>query len=153
MFLKLSRRSLIKLGALGAGSLAAPAVLRKAWAQEPFTVRVPGGYGDAWDEAFFKPFAKATGISAQGVVSKDFPFNEFKLSVETGSYRWSMAAGITKELYFQLRDASLLDPIDLGSPDIAVRPQETVMPEWLPYGLFCFTLVYRTTTYPNGLNS
>jgi putative spermidine/putrescine transport system substrate-binding protein len=99
-----SRRTFLKAGALAAAStLAAPAFLRKAWAQEPFTVRVPGGYGDIWDIAFFKPFEAATGIKATGVVSKDFPFNEFKISVETGAYRWSMAAGVTKELYFRLR--------------------------------------------------
>lgn len=150
---ELSRRTLLKVGGLGAGTLMAPNILRRAWAQESFTVRVPGGYGDAWNAAFFKPFAEATGISATGVVSKDFPFNEFKLSVETGAYRWSMAAGITKELYFQLKDADLMDPIDLDTPDIAVRPEGAVMPEWLPYGLFCFTMVYRTTSYPGGLTS
>jgi putative spermidine/putrescine transport system substrate-binding protein len=114
---------------------------------------VPGGYGDVWDTAFFKPFAEATGITAIGVVSKDFPYNEFKISVETGSYRWSMAAGVTKELYFRLKSADLMEPIDVNSPDISVRPAENVTPEWLPYGLYCFTMAYRTETYPNGLSS
>jgi putative spermidine/putrescine transport system substrate-binding protein len=150
---ELSRRALLKVGGLGAATLMAPSVLRRTWAQEPFTVRVPGGYGDAWDAAFFKPFAEATGITGTAVVSKDFPFNEFKLSVETGAYRWSMAAGITKELYFRLRDADLMDPIDLDTPDITVRTEGTVMPEWLPYGLFCFTMVYRTASYSGELNS
>jgi putative spermidine/putrescine transport system substrate-binding protein len=149
-----SRRTFLKVGALAAAStLAAPAFLRKAWAQEPFTVRVPGGYGDIWDIAFFKPFEAATGIKATGVVSKDFPFNEFKISVETGAYRWSMAAGVTKELYFRLRDADLMDPIDVNSPDIAARPAENVMPDWLPYGLYCFTMAYRETSFPQGLDS
>jgi len=150
---ELSRRALLKVGGLGAATLMAPSVLRRTWAQEPFTVRVPGGYGDAWDAAFFKPFAEATGITGTAVDSKDFPFNEFKLSVETGAYRWSMAAGITKELYFRLRDADLMDPIDLDTPDITVRTEGTVMPEWLPYGLFCFTMVYRTASYSGELNS
>ncbi|MER2537520.1 MAG: extracellular solute-binding protein [Rhizobiaceae bacterium] len=153
MPLETSRRTILKIGALGAGSLAAPAFLRKAWAQGAFTVRVPGGYGDIWDTAFFKPFETATGIKATGVVSKDFPFNEFKISVETGAYRWSMAAGITKELYFRLKDADLMDPIDVNAPDIAARPAENVLPEWLPYGLYCFTMAYRAPTFPKGLNS
>lgn len=148
-----SRRSLLKVGVLGGGALMAPNILRRVWAQEPFTIRVPGGYGSAWDTAFFKPFTDATGISVTGVVSKDFPFNEFKLSVETGAYRWSMAAGITKELYFQLKDADLLDLIDPKSSDIAVRSEGTVMPEWLPYGIFCFVIAYRKASFPNGLNS
>lgn len=63
-----------------------------------------------------------------------------------------MAAGITKELYF----------IEGRGPDESDRPRHTryhradegtVMPEWLPYGLFCFTMVYRTASYSGELNS
>jgi putative spermidine/putrescine transport system substrate-binding protein len=46
-----------------------------------------------------------------------------------------------------------MDPIDLDTPDITVRTEGTVMPEWLPYGLFCFTMVYRTASYSGELNS
>lgn len=153
MPIRTSRRQLLKLGALATGSLATPVFLRRAWAQEPFTVRVPGGYGDIWDVAFFKPFEAATGIKATGVISKDFPFNEFKISVETGAYRWSMAGGITKDLYFRLKDASLIDRIDVSAPSIADRPAESVHEEWLPYALFCFAIAYRDTSYPQGLSS
>lgn len=148
-----SRRTFLRSSAAAAGILCAPNVLRRAYAQEPFTVRVPGGYGDNWDRIFFTPFAEATGIHATSVVSQDHPFNEMKLSVETGAYRWSMAGGITKDLYFRLNDIDLLETIDTDSPAIQVREASTYSDKWLPYATYAYTLVYRTEQFENPLTS
>jgi len=149
----ISRRTLLKASASVGGVLAAPSLLRRAWAAEPFTVRVPGGYGNIWNKAFFEPFKKDTGIQAVAVVSKDFPYNEFKISVETGAYRWSMAAGITKELYYRLNDGGYLEPIDTNTPEITSRGEGNYTSNWLPYGLYCLALAYRPESFPNGIKT
>ncbi|MFB9949231.1 extracellular solute-binding protein [Rhizobium puerariae] len=148
-----TRRQLMKAGALGTGLLAAPAFLKKAWAQQPLVVRIPGGYGDVWDVHYFQPFTKATGIPVTGTFSTDIPYSEFKISVETGSYRYDAAAAITKELITRLKSDNLVDKLDLDSPDISARPAASYNENWLTHSLYCFAMVYRTTTFPQGVSS
>ena len=148
-----TRRQVLKVGALGMGALAAPGVLRKAWAEDPIVIRIPGGYGTIWETEFFTPFTKETGIAVTPTFSTDVPYSEFKISVETGAYRYDGAAAITAELITRLTAENLVDTLDLNSPNITARPEGSYNEHWLPHSLYAFALVYRTGTYPDGLTS
>jgi putative spermidine/putrescine transport system substrate-binding protein len=67
--LRTTRRSFVRgASAAAAGTLAAPAVLRKAWAADPLKVSAYGGYfEDALNQNVYPEFTKATGIPIQTV--------------------------------------------------------------------------------------
>ena len=64
-----SRRTFLKGASAGAaGALAAPAVLRRAWAAEPLKVSAYGGYfEDSLVEYVYPGFTEATGIAVESV--------------------------------------------------------------------------------------
>ncbi|MHB1216929.1 MAG: hypothetical protein ACYC1L_01870 [Alphaproteobacteria bacterium] len=82
------RRVLTAMGA-GAAALAFPTVLtpRKTRAAQRIVIRDPGGpFAKAFEDAFYKPFTKETGIEAVGVAGQHEPTALIKAMVETKAY-------------------------------------------------------------------
>jgi len=126
MTLKLitTRRNVLKGTAAAGGVLAAPAVLRRAWAADPIKVSSYGGYfEDMLNEYAYPEFTKATGIEVE-TVSQPGGFEWFvnlKASVDAGT----PAVDVTMGGYgSMLRAPEVLIPIDTAKvPNLENVPE------------------------------
>src|SRR4051812_17931319 len=88
----ISRRRLIKMSAASTALVGiAPAIIaREAQAQEKvvYVNTWGGGFTEAEDHAFYKPFTAATGIQVKPVTPVSFA--KLKAQVQTGQYDWDI---------------------------------------------------------------
>jgi putative spermidine/putrescine transport system substrate-binding protein len=143
------RRDALRLIAAGAGALAAPFVVRSAEAQgRRIVVRDSGGpFTQGFAEAFYRPFAKATGIEVVGVTSNAEPTSEIRSMVETKTYTWDLA-GIGLAAIALLVEGGYIERHGLDD-DSAVKQ---IPPEYrTPYGVgsdvYSTVLAYRTDKF------
>jgi putative spermidine/putrescine transport system substrate-binding protein len=106
-----SRRSFVKAAGVlsGAALLGAPAIVRAQ--QRKLTTRDPGGpFSDAFAQAFYEPFKKATGVTVVGQPSESEPSGMVKAMVESKNYRWDMAH-LSNSTHLSLVKLGYLEPV------------------------------------------
>jgi putative spermidine/putrescine transport system substrate-binding protein len=149
-----SRRA--ALGRMGAAAVAVgfPMVLtpRKARAAIKLTVRDPGGpYTKAMGEAFYKPFNEAMKgeIVATGVIGQHEPTAMVKSMVDSKTYTWDIAGGLSIAAATLLTDSGYLEKLELDAdPDVQEIPKHFRTPHLLGFEVFTCVLAYRTDVYP-----
>ncbi|MBN34232.1 MAG: ABC transporter substrate-binding protein [Rhodospirillaceae bacterium] len=155
-----SRRSVLKGTAAATGMLAAPAVLRRAWADDPIKVSSYGGYfEDMLAEYAYPEFTKATGIEVE-TVSQPGGFEWFvqlKSSVAAGSPAVDVTMGGFGSM---LRAPELLIPIDetkvpniVNVPDYLIQRTGDGTPRNCPVLAWYATMVTNTEVFPEGVSS
>jgi putative spermidine/putrescine transport system substrate-binding protein len=124
----LSRRTLLRTATAGAAiTLAAPYIIRDAEAQgKRIVIRDPGGpFTPAFAEAFYQPFKKETGVEVVGVVSAAEPTAEIKSMVETKSYTWNIAGGMSQSAIQLLAEAGYIEKHELDKDSaVSAIPME-----------------------------
>jgi putative spermidine/putrescine transport system substrate-binding protein len=145
------RRDVLKGAGVGAAALTFPAVMapRKTRAAEKLVVRDPGGpFEKAFQEAFYKPFTKETGIEIVGVTGQHEPVALIKGMVETKAYQWdcTILGYSTQET---LRTQNFLEELKLDNdPTVAEIPKEFRTPTMVGSDVYSTVLAYRTDFYP-----
>jgi putative spermidine/putrescine transport system substrate-binding protein len=151
--LTVSRRRVLKGASAGAAVMAFPTVLlpRKARAAVRITTRDPGGpYGDAFGNAYYKPFNEMMKgeIEVVGVAGKHEPTAQVKSMVDTGSYTWDMGH-LSISAHNLLVDAGYLVKLELDdNPDVQEIPAHFRTPYMMGIDVFATILAYRTDVYP-----
>ena len=144
------RRVLTSLGA-GVAALAFPTILtpRKTRAAQRIVIRDPGGpFTKAFDDAFYKPFTKETGIEAVGVPGQAEPTAQIKAMVETKSYTWDMA-DITPAATNLLVAGGYLEKLEMDKePEVQEIPAQYKSPYMIGAEVYATVLAYRTDVYP-----
>lgn len=146
------RRDVLKGVGVGAAALTFPTVLtpRKTRAAERLVVRDPGGpFEKAFQEAFYKPFTKETGVEIVGVAGQHEPVAIVKGMVETKNYQWdaTILGYSTQEV---LRTQGFLEELKLdGDPAVAEIPKEFKTPTLVGSDVYATILAYRTDYYPS----
>ena len=139
-----TRRRVLGVGAV---ALAAPFVLRSAEAAgKRIVVRDPGGpFTLGFGEAYYKPFQAATGIEVVGVASAAEPTAEIKSMVETKSYTWNIAGGISVAALNTLVAGNYVEKHELDG-DAAVKeiPAEFRTPYGIGSDVYATAIGYRT---------
>lgn len=149
-----SRRKVLKGMAVGATAVAFPLVLtpRKARAAIKLTMRDPGGpYEKAMGEAFYKPFNEMMKgeVVVTGVIGKHEPTSMIKTMVDTKTYTWDMAGGLSKSAHDLLVKGSFLEKLEIeDSPHVQEIPDHFRTPYILGNEVFTTILAYRTDVYP-----
>lgn len=142
--LTIGRRQFLKLtGAAAAGSLAAPFVSTRGFAQERRVVFCSwgGAYQKALREAIFNPFEKATGIKVTDTTAPIVA--QIKSQVDSGNVEWDVIEGGSR-WYPVLVKMGLVEPLDpskLGVKDIV--PSAALSHGMAPTLVSC-TLGYNT---------
>jgi putative spermidine/putrescine transport system substrate-binding protein len=143
----ISRRTLIKAGALA--GVSAPAVWSSgAFAQSStITVRDPGGvWRKALTEAYYRPFEAATGVKINPVISEHDPSTLIKGQVDTKNVGWDVVV-MTKAAQDALPVEQYFEKIDLSGPDVAELPPNARDPHWLGISVYATVLAYNTEKY------
>ncbi|PFH28940.1 MULTISPECIES: ABC transporter substrate-binding protein [Burkholderia] len=143
------RRHVMK-GALalsGAAVLGAPAIVLGQ--NRKIVTRDPGGpFTQAFNEAFYKPFKQATGITVVGLPAEAEPSGMIKAMVDAKNYQWDMAH-ISKSTHLALAEQGYLAPIagknGLGANARKI-PQEMRTDFILGVDIFATVIAYRTDT-------
>ncbi|MBM3487774.1 MAG: ABC transporter substrate-binding protein [Alphaproteobacteria bacterium] len=145
----IGRRTLFRTGgAVIAGGLAAPAIIRPAFARDTLYVNTWGG---SWTEnatkAFFDPFGKANNVEVRTL--SPVSFAKLKAQVETRAYEWDVTTQGLPGLARASKEG-LLEPLDESVVD-----KSKLAPDSIRYGCIAShalstCLVYRTNKFPNG---
>ncbi|MBT6118730.1 MAG: extracellular solute-binding protein, partial [Rhodospirillaceae bacterium] len=150
----IGRRSVLKGAGLGAAALAVPTVLvpRKTRAAIKLTTRDPGGpYVAAMGKGFYEPFNKANEgrIEIVGVAGKHEPTSQIKSMIDTGTYTWDMACGISISAHNLLAEAGYLAPLNIDDDPNVKDVPASFRTEFIQ-GIEVYTtvLAYRTDVYP-----
>lgn len=139
-----SRRRVLKGVAVGAVGLAMPAVWRRAHGAQRLVVSDPGGtFEQAFGEAFYKPFAKETGVEVVYTARQNNPASLIKAAVETKTYPWDVTT-VTRGIYELTRKQDLLEELDLSGPDTAEIPGDLKTSHWIGVDVTAFIVAYRT---------
>ena len=150
-FLVTNRRRVLTAMGAGAAALAFPTVLtpRKKRAAQRIVIRDPGGpFTKAFDDAFYKPFTKETGIEAVGVPGQAEPTAQIKAMVETKSYTWDMA-DITPAATNLLVAGGYLEKLEMDKePEVQEIPAQYKSPYMIGAEVYATVLAYRTDVYP-----
>lgn len=131
--------------ALGAATVFAPAVLRKAYAARTLNLGFNTSAIDAAKVHFADPFTEATGIPVNLVARRDNPVTEVKVQASSGSYQWDVSGAISGDTYWQVAD--LVEPLDLSDPKIAALPDYAREAGWVGYATVAFTMAYQTEEF------
>ncbi len=146
-----TRRKMLKGAGVGAAALAFPVVLapRKTRAAEQLVVRDPGGpFEKAFQEAFYKPFTKETGVQIVGVAGQHEPVALIKGMVETKAYQWDVTI-LGYSTQETLRTQGFLEELKLDSdPAVAQIPAQFRTPTLVGSDVYATVLAYRTDVYP-----
>ena len=104
------RRTFIKSTAAVAGLIAAPNIIRPAWAKgETLYINTWGGvWTKSATEAFIAPFSKETGIEVKTL--SPVSFAKLKAQVRTGKYEWDATTQGIPDCARALRE-NLLEPV------------------------------------------
>ncbi len=147
----ISRRRLIKVGAAStvlAGL--APAIISREVAAQEKVVYVNtwgGGFTEAEENAFYKPFTAATGIPVKAVTPVSFA--KLKAQVQTGQYDWDITTFGSVELAQGMAEG-LYEPVDTS----IIKAENFGPGQVLPYAVgsqgLSTLLCYRKDKFPNG---
>ncbi len=150
----IKRRDALKLIGASAGAVVMPAIWSRSVAAETLIVSDPGGvYTKAWTEAYYRPFAKETGIAIVPVVRRSNPAAEFKAQVDAKKYNWDISGGVNSDVAELLATSQLVEPLDLSGEDMSEIPAEFKSEYFFSDGIVTFVLAYRSDTFPKGLKS
>ena len=143
----ITRRTILKSGALAGTALAMPAIIRPAFAQtKQIIVRTPGGpTAVAMQKSYYDPFEAKTGIKIVPARSTNEPVSQVEAIVESGAKTWDMAASFSRAAISQLIvDGDYLEPHGLNDdPAIAGIPAEYRNDYAIGHGIYATPLVYR----------
>jgi putative spermidine/putrescine transport system substrate-binding protein len=120
------------------------------WVGRTLTIASLGGdYQDAQNEAFFAPFAQATGATVQQRGVDDI--DDFKAQVDTGPVTWDVVCLVIEDV-FPLARAGYLEPIDYNFVDDTTLIQDVVGQFHVGADLFSTVIVYPTSAVqaPSG---
>lgn len=131
---------------LGAATVFAPALLRRAYAARTLNLGFNTSAVEAAKIHFADPFTAATGIPVNLVARRDNPATEVKVQAASGSYQWDVSGAISGDTYWQVAD--LVEPLDLADPKIAVLPDYAKEAGWVGYATVGFTMAYQTEEFP-----
>lgn len=146
-----TRRSLLKAAGLTAGALAAPGLLRSAYATGQLTVADVGGApGEAIKKTFYEPFEKETGIKVVGVAHDPDPVTQFKLQVDTNSYLWDVCMVTPDHVMRLTEDKDYTVPLEISGPETADILPGMLTDNWLGFSVFGALMAYRTDKYPDA---
>jgi putative spermidine/putrescine transport system substrate-binding protein len=143
------RRLFGNAGALGAGLVAAPALLsprRAAAADSLVYVSYGGATGDAEIESFIKPFEKDTGVKVVGANGPDI--SKLKAQMMTGNVEWDVIDFIGSQVTAAY-DQGVLDKLDysiIDGSDQAVKPE----PAGYPFYVYGGGIAYDPKRHPDG---
>jgi len=156
-----SRRSFMRgASATAAGALAAPAVLRRAWAAEPLKVSSYGGYfEDSLVEFVYPGFTEATGIEVESVSQQGGMgwFTVLETSMDAGNppVDVTMTGGQGPRRMGQL--FAPLDPADLPNlaniPEFLLHRKEDGAIDAVPVLAWYTTFVTNSDMYPEAPTS
>lgn len=148
------RRALLKSLALTPAVLAAPPILRSAYAESIIRIADGGGdYAAAATKAYYEPFFKETGIRVVPVERQDTPVAEVRAIVETGAYKWDMAAQIGQDVATTLAEGGYLEKLDLSGPDAAEIPDSMKNEHYIATEILAFMMAYRKDRFDEPLTS
>lgn len=137
----LGRRRLLQLGALAAPALVSWDAVGQT---RQITVADPGGpFGEAFGNAFYRPFEQATGIRVVNVARAAEPTAQFRAMVETRSYTWDCCI-LTLSARDILVKQNLLDPIGFSHADVPDMMPEAVHSHWMGTDVYATILAVRT---------
>ncbi|HEV7267119.1 MAG TPA: ABC transporter substrate-binding protein [Falsiroseomonas sp.] len=140
------RRGLLKAGTMLGAALAAPTVIgSEARAQtRQITVADPGGpFGEAFGQAFYRPFEQTTGIRVVNVARAAEPTAQFRAMVETRAYTWDCCI-LTLSARDILMTQNLLEPIGISRSDVPDMMPEAVHSHWIGTDVYATILAVRT---------
>jgi putative spermidine/putrescine transport system substrate-binding protein len=143
-----TRRRVLVATAAGAfaGALAKPFTVARA--AESLVVRDPGGvWSPAATEAFYKPFAQATGIEVVGVAAAHDPIAQVKAMVETKSYVWD-AINLALSVQKLLGEQGYLEEVDATGNDVSELMPEAKTKWWLGTDAYATVYGYQTDKFP-----
>jgi len=155
-----SRRTLLGASAAATGVIAAPSVLRRAWAAEPIKVSSYGGYfEDSLKEYAYPEFTKATGIEIESV-SQPGGFEWFvnlKSSIAAGT----PAVDVTMGGYgSMLRAPEIFIPVDTSKvpnldnvPEYLILRNDAGVPLSVPVLAWYATFVTNEDIWPDAPTS
>ena len=145
----LSRRQL--LVSSGAAAIAAPAIWDSASAENrQLFIRDPGGpFTKGFGDAYYEPFRKATGIEVVGIVSGAEPTSQIKSMVDTKTYTWDIAGGISMTAAVQLlKEGNYIEKHGLDNdPTVMEIPAEYRSEYVVGSDVYTTVLGYRTDTF------
>ncbi len=147
----LTRRKLLVGAGVGAGALAAPAILGPALHAQENTVYI-NTYGGSWTnaeiEAYSKPFTQETGIAVRTVTP--VVTAKRKAQVMASNYEWDFCT-IDGGEFEQAKREGLLEPIDHSVVDVSKIPKENILGDCAIAAVaLTFALTYRKDKYPQG---
>lgn len=144
----ISRRSLLKTGAVSAGFLAMPGIVRRAYAARELNIAFTNGHENAARTAFIDDFAEETGVTINYIVRRTSPVTEVKMQVDTQSYQWDIVGTIARDIYLQIVDH--VEPIDYDAiPELGALPEDAKAPGYAPYELSAAVMAYDVDTFPD----
>lgn len=152
--LKPSRRQFLVSTGLASAALATPAIWDSASAQNrQLFVRDPGGpFTKGFGDAYYETFRKATGIQVIGIVSGAEPTSQIKSMVDTKTYTWDIAGGISRTAALQLlKEGDYIEKHGLDNePVVQEIPPEYRSEYFIGSDVYTTALGYRTDTFKNN---
>lgn len=119
---RFTRRAALRGGMAAGTALLMTPYVRPSYAQENRLVCRDAGVGTTFQDIYARPFYEATGIEVVGVVSQTEPVGMIKQMVETQTYTWDMASGMSDAAAYQLiTDGDYLETLDLSAEPVWVK--------------------------------
>ena len=150
---RIGRRNFIQGAAAGAAVLGFPAIVRSAMDRK-IVIRDPGGpFTPGFAAAFYEPFTKATGITAQGVQGPHEPTGMIRAMIEAKNYTWDMAL-LSKASHQNLVNIDYLEPVSGKGgpgPNVSEIPENMRGEYIVGDDVYATVMCYRTDT-PLGKN-
>tara|TARA_R110000868_G_scaffold61059_2_gene185673 strand:+ start:12308 stop:13384 length:1077 start_codon:yes stop_codon:yes gene_type:complete len=142
------RRTFIKSTAAVAGLIAAPNIIRPAWAKgETLYINTWGGvWTKSATEAFIAPFSKETGIEVKTL--SPVSFAKLKAQVRTGKYEWDATTQGIPDCARALRE-NLLEPVGKVVDPAKLSPG-AINYNGIKSHALGTALTYRKDKFPNG---
>jgi putative spermidine/putrescine transport system substrate-binding protein len=132
-----------------AGALAAPFVIRPAWAKgETLYVNTWGGvWTRSATAAFFEPFNKESGIEVKTL--SPVSFAKLKAQVRTGNYEWDVTTQGQPDCVRAMRE-NLLQPVNMNVVDPGQLSPGAINYNGIKSHALGTALTYRRDKLPNG---
>ncbi|MBB3063743.1 MULTISPECIES: ABC transporter substrate-binding protein [Limibacillus] len=144
--MKVTRRDLLLAAGAGVASVGAMGLPSKLLAAERITVADPGGpFKDAFGEAFYRPYEKASGITVANIAREHQPTSHIQAIVETKSYTWDVVT-VTLAGQVLLGARDLLEDLDWSGEHMQDIMPEARAKNWMGTDVYATTLAYRQDT-------
>jgi putative spermidine/putrescine transport system substrate-binding protein len=147
----LNRRRVFCLAGSAIVNLTAPAIIGPKRAAADEQVLYVNTWGGSWTEAeeaaYFKPFAKSSGVRIRTVAPVSFA--KLKAQVQSGTYEWDLSNAGMVEYQLAVKEG-LLEPVDFSSVNRANLPAEMFGTHGVKSVALSVCLVYRKDKFPKG---